>query len=249
MILPRLFYVSAMLFVLGCEEENRELKSPFYKEPTTEPSVGTAPVAAPSRGGRATVDSRGRRILPATRATVQDTPIEQEKTAPDGTPIARDLSAELRTAFGDPSSCVPAGTAAQEVTNIGLSASLTADGMIYRASVSAPFDSTIRDCLMRKLSGLSMRGPIPGAPTTVTATVQLRRSPTTRDEPAAPTVVRPQGYVAPTSSLPAVGQGRPNGFVNPTSTLPATGEGRPSGFVAPSNTLPATGGTGRIAGQ
>jgi len=88
----------------------------------------------------------------------------------------RDLSAELRAAMGDPSSCIPAG--ASDLPSAGVvsvDAHVSVTGIVTRASASAPgFPAAMSACLTTRAQHLHLRGPIVDAPRQVSARIEIR---------------------------------------------------------------------------
>ena len=85
--------------------------------------------------------------------------------------VERDLSAELASLAGDPTSCGDLGEPTAPIT-IRLTATVTSLGIITRSSASgAP--SQVLECLRRRLRTARLRAPIPKAPRTIEAELRL----------------------------------------------------------------------------
>jgi hypothetical protein len=88
----------------------------------------------------------------------------------------RDLSSELVAKLGRPADCIDLAKAAQAGgrLNIVVVAEVMPSGRITRAQASAPDQpaSALR-CLEQKATSAGLRGPIPGAPLSVTATMPI----------------------------------------------------------------------------
>ncbi|MET0285714.1 MAG: hypothetical protein ABW352_14640 [Polyangiales bacterium] len=97
----------------------------------------------------------------------------------------RDLSAELAERLGSPTSCLDLEKAvsAGGRLNIVVVAEVMPSGRITRAQASAPDQpaSALR-CLETKATSAGLRGPVPGAPLSVTATlpIEVASQPTLR---------------------------------------------------------------------
>lgn len=96
---------------------------------------------------------------------------------PDREP-ARDLSAELRTVLGDPSSCLRGLEDLPEEVTITVDATVVATGIVTRAHASgAGVPEAGLDCVRERLSSARLRPPIDPAPRSVRTTLALRRRP------------------------------------------------------------------------
>ena len=84
----------------------------------------------------------------------------------------RDLGAELRAAIGAPSACGSLGTQTGRF-QIQLSITVTENGVVVRGNARGPIPQGTLDCLTRRLQGVRLRAPIPGAPRVVTASLIL----------------------------------------------------------------------------
>ena len=158
---------------------------------TRGPGSGTAPAAAaPAERGdpfvRPEDDPRpriGSVEPPATPAEAP--PGEAAEAAPEAQrPPERDLSAELRTLAGDPSSCLSGISDLPDEIAITVEATVTATGVITRSYARGggiPEDAV--ECVRRRLDGARMRAPIENAPRSVTAILELRRRAPEKTEP------------------------------------------------------------------
>jgi hypothetical protein len=112
----------------------------------------------------------------------------QAEPAVDSKPDAgkpRDLSAELLERLGSPTSCLDLAqaVAAGGRLNIVLVAEVMPSGRITRAQATAPNQpaSALR-CLENKATSAGLKGPVPGAPISVTTTlpIEVASQPTPR---------------------------------------------------------------------
>jgi hypothetical protein len=101
----------------------------------------------------------------------------EPKAADAGGP-ARDLGAELSAALGPAESCVDGAQAAALPggrLTISVSAYVLPSGRVSRATVTAPGQpQTARDCMQKQVLALSLRQPIPDAPTQVNGSTQVQ---------------------------------------------------------------------------
>lgn len=99
-------------------------------------------------------------------------------SAADAGAPARDLGAELSAALAPVTNCVDAAQAAAQPDGrltISVSAYVQASGRVSRATVTAPGQpQSALDCVQKQVLALSLRSPIPDAPTQVTASTQLQ---------------------------------------------------------------------------
>jgi hypothetical protein len=92
----------------------------------------------------------------------------------------RDYGAELLAAIGSPVNCLEPRTGKEAPTDIqiALQANVVESGVVTRGYARS---SQLRDdeleCVQARLSSLRLRGPIPGAPRTVSATLELKQGP------------------------------------------------------------------------
>jgi hypothetical protein len=137
------------------------------------------------------------------------------------------LSADLARAFGTPTSCISRETR-QRVTgtltiHVQVTASIT--GVVTRANVwGSQLSDEDRECMTEHAEGIRLRGPINGAPRSITAQVDYTVASTPDEEvDLTPRPAPIPGNVAADRALPAAGteQDRPGGFVPPSQTLPA----------------------------
>ena len=151
-----------LLLVFGCEDDRPP-------PPRGVDRVGGGGVEAPMYGqgeGRVAVAPEPSFLGPTqVRETVEGEPSEES-------PVVRDLSAELRTAFGQPSGCGSLGERNGEL-RIGLSVMVTETGVVTRGRVSGPVPAETLACLNRRLEHVRLRGPIEGAPRSVSAELVL----------------------------------------------------------------------------
>lgn len=132
-----------------------QLASPFAK--AADPGALASPQAL---GAAAASADAGSTAVPATDAP----------TPP------RDLPSELIALLGQPASCLDlaAIAAAGGRTTISITAQVMPSGRVTRASASAPnqLGDALR-CLEDRATAKSFRGPVPGAPREVTATIPI----------------------------------------------------------------------------
>jgi hypothetical protein len=100
----------------------------------------------------------------------------QRASGPADTGAQRDLPAELTALLGQPASCLELASVASaggRVT-ISLVAYAVPSGRITRATATAPGQpATALRCLEQRAMAVSLRGPVPGAPLQVTATIPI----------------------------------------------------------------------------
>jgi hypothetical protein len=196
--------------------------------PTDLPSPVAAPAPSPSR---ARPEPRARPLPSLGRADPVAAPAPA--AAPED-PSASDLSAALARAFGTPTDCITARTRERLATGDGarrltlqVQVVVAGSGRVTRASVSgSPLAEDDLACLRRRAEALTLDGPIPDAPRSITTSIEYE--------------VR-AARVTPSGPDPIVGVPRGPGQVAPSSTLPGaqTETERPPGFIPPSSTLPA----------
>lgn len=227
---------------------DRSTTHPGIPGPVREPSA-TARIAAPTPprvpplAPTRVEDSVGYEVPAASTPPQSPSPVTAVETA---TLARRDLRDELRHSLGTPLDCITADMAegAETTLRAAVNVQVSSAGRVTRAEVTSSLPESARDCLTRLAERVHFTAPVPDAPRTVTTelVMQLRVSrpgATAGESPPR----RPEGFVAPSATLPAVGaEGRPAGFIAPDETLPAIGaEERPEGSVAPDETLPAQG--------
>lgn len=104
---------------------------------------------------------------------------EAEAAAPEEAPAqvrVRDLGYELHEAFGDPGACL--GSLPPSVTSvrISVSGSVGRDGTVLGANVSSSYrDDAVLRCLRGMATSLRIEGDVPGAPRTISTTVDVQR--------------------------------------------------------------------------
>ncbi len=101
---------------------------------------------------------------------------EVEKKAPD----ERDYAAELLAAIGSPVQCLRTrvGPDVPSAIAISLEATVVETGIVTRNQVtSAQLDASEIKCVAARLAALRLRAPIPDAPRTVRATLELKQAP------------------------------------------------------------------------
>lgn len=141
----------------------RPAEAPATPPPSSLPSPFVR--NAPNPGALSTPDS-GASPDPAQAASA---------TGGDAGP-ARDLSSELRALLGQPASCLDLAVveAAGGKATIAATANVVPSGRITRASVTAPGQpATALRCLEQRITGGSLKGPVPGAPLAITTSVPI----------------------------------------------------------------------------
>lgn len=225
-------FLALALFVSACEPDaaprltNRPMERGIRSGGSAAvPSAqGEAPSSARSdrwarleRESSSGEEGEGRPVL---RETPGEGPPSQE--APE-----RDLANELQRAFGTPTQCISQATRdrLEGTLRVQVQVNVSPTGVVTRASVSGgQLSEEDRECLTAHAERLRLQSPIPGAPRSITTSVEYTvasaraeaREETPRAEPI-------PGNVAPDRTLPAGGteQNRPPGFVPPSQTLPA----------------------------
>lgn len=147
---------------------------------------------------------------------------------PHVVPVEDRLREALQRAFGTPTQCIAEQTRTRltDRLTIQVQVSVTSSGRVTRASVSSSqLGAEDLECMRRHAETLRLATEVPGAPRSVTASVEYEVTPAGAVETR-----RELGDVPPVP-----------GRVGPDSTLPAAGTvtDRPAGSVAPSFTLPA----------
>lgn len=177
---------------LGCSDKSEPLLRPRGLAPGEE--VPRGPVAAPlpapppppppppSRlGSPFAPKAPDPGALRRTGLAIEDagsaptTPSSPSTTAAD-TGVQRDLPAELTALLGQPAECLDlaqVASAGGRVTII-VTAYAVPSGRITRASATAPGQpATALRCIEQRAASISLRGPVPGAPLQVTATIPV----------------------------------------------------------------------------
>ena len=137
--------------------------------------------------------SRGPRYsVPVEEAAAQPSPAAPQPWDPFGasqaakpadeatkkTPDERDYGAELLAAIGSPVQCLKTriGPDAPSAIAISLEATVVETGIVTRnQATSAQLDESEIKCVQARLAGLRLRAPIPDAPRTVRATLELNQ--------------------------------------------------------------------------
>ena len=104
-------------------------------------------------------------------------PAEEPAAAQPEKPV-RNLSTELETMLGNPTSCLAPRAAAEAPSrvDISLSVQVMPSGAVSRGEVSAPgLTLEERDCLRTRLEALHFAQPIENAPFTVKGSIRLDR--------------------------------------------------------------------------
>jgi hypothetical protein len=143
--------------------------------PVTLPTPPAAPSApSPSSLSSPFAKQGDPAALPRVEVVDAGTSSAASPSADAGSP--RDLSSELVAKLGRPADCIDLAKAAQAGgrLNIVVVAEVMPSGRITRAQASAPGQpaSALR-CLERKATSAGLRGPIPGAPLSVTAAMPI----------------------------------------------------------------------------
>jgi hypothetical protein len=177
------------------------------------------------------------------QVTVTETPVPDPEPEPD-------VEAMVRNAYGYPAECLSRESFLPNASGarIRLSVSLTTTGLVTRASVSASgLTAAAQQCLQARADRLRVPGPIPDAPRTVYATLEVNAPPPVAvvEEPPQQYEL-PPGAQQPGQTLPAiVGDGPAPGARPPGVVLPAVvGSGPAEGSRPADRELPARGGSG-----
>ena len=144
-------------------------------EDPASPSTGTQPSPVATRpGGRP--GAKRPPVVPVTPPPTDVLPTkhdEREEPAPQ-----RDYPAELRRAVGDVTACIPRGTPATARRSFRLQAVVTTNGVVTRAYVTAPgLPAEAAECVRRRVEAARFPAPIPDAPRTITASVEVEPIP------------------------------------------------------------------------
>ncbi len=155
----------------ACESEDSYAAQPRGLQ--TAPSGNVPPPAAPE----ATPPPRlGRPVRDAPEYPSFE-PRAAARAAEDGGTAApgRDLSAELGSALGMPTQCL-AGAPSAPLITVNVTASVTEDGRVLRASASGPLTPAGLECMRARAMAVRLRSPVPRAPLTVVAAVRFRQT-------------------------------------------------------------------------
>lgn len=192
-----------------------------------------APSAPSPASGTTTArrSGRDRRVPtppPLPSSAGREAPLVGSAPEPHVAPVEDRLREALQRAFGTPTQCIAAETRARltDRLTIQVQVNVTSSGRVTRASVSSSqLGAEELECMRRHAETLRLATEVPGAPRSVTASVEYEVTPAGAVETR-----RELGEVPPVP-----------GRVGPDSTLPAAGTvtDRPAGSVAPSFTLPA----------
>lgn len=166
--------VAALMLTLGgCSDEDRPPPPRPQFRPLPETN-GPQEATEPNHFRRPAPDLRERpegqaHVMPIRITETRELPAMEE--AP-----ARDLSAELRAALGDPNRCIPAGARdLPSSATFSVTAYVSVTGLVTRASASAPgFPPEVGRCLTNAAEHAHLRGPIEGAPRAVQTTLTIR---------------------------------------------------------------------------
>ncbi len=180
--------VFAALVLVGCSGDSTPSETPRGvgepREPIAAPPApppvkarfGRVPPQPPSRDPLDPRQDRPR--LNAERP--QAPPTEEQPATPDQPPAEpaaaqRDLSNELRSALGGAASCIQGMTEQRVVANVSVTFSVV--GRATRAEVSVPGASeTAVACVRSQALGVHLPGPVPGAPRTVTTSLEFAQN-------------------------------------------------------------------------
>ncbi len=244
--------LAAALALVGCDSSTGPTTgtrattrgaAPPGATPATNALPSTPP--APSDGRRRPSAPTPASALPAASGGGGLVVTHDEGTEEDPEAV---LSRALERAFGAPVRCLSAATrdALGDHLTVNVSVRVLPSGRVVSATVTgAGLSDEDIDCMRTHAEGLRLPGPIERAPRAVAAQVRYEIEDTrvTRTETEGP---GPRelgaGTLAPDSVLPPAGTetDRPGGFVAPSSTLPALNEPGPApGYVPPGSTLPA----------
>jgi hypothetical protein len=98
----------------------------------------------------------------------------------------RDYGAELLSAIGSPVNCLKSriGKEAPTEIQISLQANVVETGVVTRGYAhSTQLEDAELECVQARLGSLRLRAPIPGAPRTVNATLELKQPPSAKPGP------------------------------------------------------------------
>jgi len=146
------------------------------------PAAPPPPMAAPRSSLESPFAARApdpgalARSAPTEEAEDAGAPLAQIPTGPADTGVRRDLPAELIALMGQPGSCLELAnvTSAGGRLTITLTAYAVPSGRITRATADAPGQpATALRCLEQRAVAGSLRGPVPGAPLQITATIPI----------------------------------------------------------------------------
>ena len=115
---------------------------------------------------------------PATPAGSSESGAQQGQRATRRPSVARNYPAELRSAIGDPSGCLPrtVGAGLPQQIVLRLQVHVTSSGRVTRAHASSSVPSETLRCIRRKLESVRFKAPVARAPRTITTTITLERS-------------------------------------------------------------------------
>lgn len=221
-------------------------RGPYGAAPV--PSAPVTPAVAHARHALDTLDreSLAPTTVHASPSAPDEAPAAPEAPAATTASEERDLGAELAAAVGSPASCIDLATARSlhGSLSIHVTATVTPTGSVTRGTASgAGLPAAAAECVQARVLAAHLAPPIEGAPRTISATLSFEVTATDDETTTETPAWRQPGHVAePGVVLPAVGAtARPEGAVAPDSTLPAQVTGRPQGSVAPDLVLPARG--------
>ncbi len=184
---PTWFLIGSLLVCIqACGLEGKPAPRGVTKTPP--PSSATPAPAETATAPKA----RWRRTQTAAPAPASETANPDEEQKPK-----RDLNAELRASFGDPTPCVSSWQAAPQSTTVSVQAWVNVSGAVSRSSVSCPgAPAVVQQCLEQRLRQVRFRGPVDDAPTLASTRFDVLR-----DAPPAP---KPAAKPAPTPPPTAV---------------------------------------------
>lgn len=184
----------AFLLALGCGRRDEGTSGPplpargsvrgggFGRAASPPPS--TPPPAATGRD-RARGDDEWRSVG---RPASDEAPAPSTETPSPGTPepAARDYASELAAAFGSPAACFDFAriTTFGESLRVNVSVTVMPSGRVNRASASGTgFTPQEVACLQEHAMNVSLRGPIDGAPRTISARIEYAIEATPNETP------------------------------------------------------------------
>lgn len=171
------------VLILGCSDSKpvarprglqtgEETRAPVIAAPVVTPPPPPPPSSLASPFEK-TLDPGA---LQAQPVAVQDAGQPAQATAVVDAGKPRDLSAELLERIGSPMACLdlPQAVASGGRLNIVVVAEVMPSGRITRAQANAPGQpASALHCLESRVTSSGLKGPVPGAPLSVTATLPI----------------------------------------------------------------------------
>lgn len=194
--LLRLAPVVLFLLALGCGRRDEGTSGPPLPprgsvrgggvgRAATPPPSTPAPPAATGRT-RARADDDWRSVGRPAASDEAPTTAETTPPAEAAAPAARDYAGELTAAFGSPTSCFDYARISTfgESLRVNVSVTVMPSGRVNRASASGTgFTPEEVACLEEHAMNVSLRGPIDGAPRTISARIEYAIEATPNEAP------------------------------------------------------------------